>query len=594
MQRILILMLFIPLRFFAQNVDWKTDFERSDEKATPRYASTTEFCRRLDEASGEAFFTSFGKSARGRDLPLMIVDRDGLTDPQKIRDAGRIIVMIQACIHPGESEGKDAGLMLLRDMLIRKQQIGLLEHVSLLFIPIFNVDGHERFGPYNRINQNGPEEMGWRVTASNLNLNRDYLKADTPEMQAWLLLFNHWLPEFFIDTHTTDGADYQYVLTYQMNSLGDMETGLTTWTNTFFLPGFTKSLDNKGIPVFPYVEFRNWHDPKSGLRTGVAPPMLSQGYTSQRNRPGLLLETHMLKPYGQRVHATYQCLFTSLKILNTEFRELRQLVEKADRYTAGQEFREIPFPVQYETSSTDSIMVDFLGIHYETRKSDLTGRTWFDYGTGKETFRIPFFNTVKPVITIKLPEAYLVPPEWNVIIERMEVHGIRIQRLQRDTVLHVSCYRFLQPKWRQGPYEGRHPLSGIEYTEETAEQLFPAGSALIRMDQPAARIIAYMLEPKGSGSFLSWGFFDAIFEQKEYAEQYVLEKMAESMLKKDPALRKEFEAKKVSDPGFAQDSDAILNWFYTKTPYWDQEKNHYPVGRIFDAAAVDGLPVTGP
>jgi len=176
---------------------------------------------------------------------------------------------VQACIHPGESEGKDAMLMLLRDMVIDKKNTHLLDHISILFIPVFNVDGHERFGPYNRINQNGPKEMGWRVTANNLNLNRDFLKAETPEMKAWLKMFNKWLPDFFIDTHTTDGADYQYVLTYLMEIFGNMDDGLTNWCKNRFLPDMTGKMESRGFPVFPYIGFRDWHNPKAASNQGL-------------------------------------------------------------------------------------------------------------------------------------------------------------------------------------------------------------------------------------------------------------------------------------------------------------------------------------
>jgi hypothetical protein len=584
-------MAFIIISFpgFSQNRDWSTFYEKSGKKETPRYNETVDFCKRMAAASSQVHFTSFGKTARGLDLPLLIIDKQGMTDPAMIKRSGNLILLIQACIHPGESEGKDAGLMLIRDLVIENKYPGLLDHVSILFIPILNVDGHERFGSYNRINQNGPEQMGWRVNANNLNLNRDYVKAETPEIQAWLKLFNAWMPDFFIDTHTTDGADYQYVLTYQMNYLGNMDKGLTSWMNDNFLKDLSAGMVKSGQPMFPYVEFRNWHDPQSGLEMGVAPPMLSQGYTGERNRPGLLIETHMLKPYDQRVSATYECLLISLQILNKNGADLISRIKKADEFVSSPEFRKTEFPLQYETMKTDSSLVDFLGITYQQKKSELTGGNWFDYGTQKTTFHIPFFNKVRPTVTVKLPQAYIIPVEWKTVIDRMELHGAKIIRLIKDTTIQVSCYRFANPKWRATPYEGRHSMTNIEYTESTEPWEFPAGSAIIVMNQPSGRIIADALEPKGNGSFLSWGFFDAIFEQKEYAENYVMEKMASKMLAEDPGLRKEFEQKKEADTIFAKDQDAILNWFYMKTPYWDKSKNLYPVGRIMDPLLVKSL-----
>ena len=585
----LIVFLVISFSGFSQKQDWTTYYEKSGKNETPRYQETVKFCKRLADASSLIHYTSFGKTARGRNLPLLIIDKKGLTEPDEIKKSGRMILLVQACIHPGECEGKDAGLMLIRDLVIEKKYPSILDHISILFIPIFNVDGHERFGPYNRINQNGPEQMGWRVNANNLNLNRDYLKADTPEMQAWLKLFNKWLPDFFIDTHTTDGADYQYVLTYLMNNLGDMDKGLTSWMNNNFLKDLSARMEKSGIPVFPYIEFRNWDSPKSGLKTGVSPPMLSQGYTGQRNRPGLLIETHMLKPYDQRVAATYECLRITLEILSGESLDLISLVNKADEFVSGPEFRKTDYPLQFETVRNDSTMVDFKGIEYQQKKSEVTGGSWFEYGTQKTIFSIPFFNKVRPLVSVKLPEAYIIPGEWCTVIERLELHGVRIVRLKKDTVLQVQCYRFINPKWRMNPYEGHHIMTNIEYTESIEQLNFPEGSAIISMDQPSARVIADALEPKGNGSFVSWGFFDAVFEQKEYAENYVMEKLASKMLADDPELKKEFEQKKTADTVFAKDQDAILNWFFSKTPYWDKQNNLYPVGRIFDTDLVKTL-----
>jgi len=582
--------IFVLLSFtsIAQVDEWATFYELSGNKETPRYRETMDYCKRLEMNSKWVHLTSFGKSGEGRNLPLMIIDNRGLTDPTAIKASGKLVLLIQACIHPGECEGKDAGLMLIRDIVIHKKFPGLLDHISILFIPIFNVDGHERFGPYNRINQNGPREMGWRVSANNLNLNRDYLKADSPEMQAWLKMFNDWMPDFFIDSHTTDGADYQYVLTYQMELYGDMDPGLTEWSKNIFLTDWSTQLEEAGFPVFPYIEFRNWHDPESGIEFSVGPPMLSQVYTSLRNRPGLLLETHMLKPYQQRVSATYEAMKVTLGILGKESGNLKRMIRQADENVAGMDFRNSPFPLRFETLS-DSTMVNFLGIDYKKLKSEITGEDYYQYGKTKSTFRIPVFNKTKPVSFARLPEAYIIPAEWKTVIERLELHGIKVKRLSKDTTLTITTWKFSNPKWQSNPFEGRHPLTAFESKEITVSRDFQAGSAIVDMAQPGAKIIVHLLEPKGNGSFLYWGLFDAIFEQKEYAENYIMEMMATKMLAEDPSLRTEFEKKKTGDTVFAKNPNSILNWFYSKTPYWDSHKDVYPIGKIFDRKCVDGL-----
>jgi len=594
----------------AQRFDWQTLYEKSGTLETPRYQETIDYCKQLAKGSKMVTYTTFGRSPQGRDLPLLILDKDGLSNPDDIHSAGRTLLLIQACIHAGECEGKDAGLMLIRDLAIADARpsfqdpatvthdqnsgipdriTGLLDHVSILFIPIFNVDGHERFGPFNRINQNGPREMGWRTTANNLNLNRDYLKADAPEMKAWLQMFNRWIPDFFIDSHTTDGADYQYVLTYLMEIYGDMDAGLTNWSENTFISQMQSHLNKSGYPVFPYVDFRNWHDPRSGLITGVTPPMLSQGYTALRNRPGLLLETHMLKPYRQRVESTYACMLTTIEILYKESDNLHKLIKAADQFVSSPKFLNAEFPLEFETSIADSSMVDFLGFDYTAEKSDLSGGAWFKYSNKNATFTLPYFSNARVVSSVKLPYAYVIPAEWNAVIDRLKIHGIKVWELSKDATITVRSYRFKNPAWQQNPYEGRHPMTHIECEEMEDTISFPAGSAVVEVMQQAGRIIPHILEPKGDGSYVYWGFFDAIFEQKEYGESYVIETMAREMMTKNPVLRQEFEAKKLADSTFAKNPQLILNWFYGKSPYADKRKMVYPVGKIYDAKLVESL-----
>ncbi|MFZ4707141.1 MAG: M14 family metallopeptidase [Bacteroidales bacterium] len=582
--------LFLFWTFFlsvkAQDTKFLTWFEKSGGKETPRYDKTVDYCKILDKASPMLTYTSFGKSPQGSDLPLLIADQDGLCDPTAIRKKGRIILLVQACIHAGEPDGKDAGLMLLRDIAFGGKS-ALLKNVSILFIPIFNVDGHERFGPYNRINQNGPKEMGWRVTAQNLNLNRDFMKADTPEMQAWLKLYNTWLPEFFVDCHVTDGADYQYKITYALETFGNMDKGLTDWTRDVFETQITKEMLAKGYPMLPYVEFRNWHDPRSGLVTGVAPPMISQGYTAIQNRPGLLIEAHMLKPYAIRVYATCEMLRVTIELLNKEGYSLREIEQKADQFTASPEFRKQEMPLRFTDSETDSTIVDFFGFEYTMEKSELTGGEWFKYDTTRPVvLKVPFFDSPKVTTRCMLPEAYIIPPEWSELTDKLILHGIKVKHLASSVNCLVESYKFSNTKWQQRPYEGHHGVT-FDCSPTIETRLYPEGSAVIDMNQRTAMVIAHFLEPKASDSFVSWGFFDAIFEQKEYSESYVMEVEARHLLTADPTLAVEFEKKKKEEPSFAKDPDEILNWFYSKTPYWDQHVNTYPVGRIMDRKVVE-------
>ena len=435
-----------------------TPYERAGGNVTPRYDETVAYCRVLADASPKVHFTSFGVSPRGRKLPLLIVDAKGRFTPEAARADGNVILLVEACIHAGECCGKDAGLMWIRDFTVGGR-FALPHGVTILFIPIFNVDGHERFGPYNRANQNGPEEMGWRTTAQNLNLNRDFLKADAPEMRAWLKLFTTWMPDFFVDIHSTDGADYQYPVTYGLAIHGNMAPSITAWTKDY-LERTEIHMAAAGHPMCPYVTFRSWHDPRSGMVLGVAGPRYSQGYAAVQNRPGLLVETHMLKPYPVRVEATRVLLERTLAHLAEERKSLGRAVAAADAFTASEAFRKAPFAMSYRNTD-QATKRRFLGVEYEVVKSDLTGGEWVKYSDRPATFEIDYYDEVVPDVTVKLPQAYLVPPEWTGVIERLALHGVEMRPLPTPQRIEVRSYRILNPRfeaerpWHTLPYEGR-------------------------------------------------------------------------------------------------------------------------------------------
>jgi len=574
----------------AQQDQWITTFEVSRGKRTADYGEVIDYCRRLAEASPMVTYDLIGKSAAGYDIPVVIINRTGLSRPGEVRASGDLVMLIEGGIHPGEAEGTDAILMLMRDIAITGEHESLLDNITFLFIPVFNVDGLNRMSPYNRINQNGPEEMGWRANSQNLNLNRDFLKADTPEMHAWLRMFSTWLPDFFIDCHTTDGADYQYVLTYIMETFGTMDPMLDRWQEKEFIPYVQGRMDVEGFLMNPYVSFRRWHDPQSGLRSGPAPPRLSQGYTAIQNRPGMLIETHMLKPHKLRTEATYALILASAEFLNINPEKLGVIIRTADANTADPSFRDRPFPVSWTRDDTDSVMVEFKGVEYDIVKSDLTGGNWYRYHPDRPvTYELPWFNSSIPSVTADLPEAYIIPQQWYEVIYRLAIHGVEIRYLLEDTDLRVEQYRFKEPRWSRGPSEGRFAINDIEYETFRDTITYRKGSAVVDMNQRTARVIANILEPAAPDSYVRWGFFNAIFEQKEYSETYVMESLAREMLASDPELAAEFERMKADDPDLAGSQWGMLNWFYSKTPYWDEQKNLYPVGKIIERQDVENL-----
>lgn len=554
-----------------------TPFEDHGRNYTPTYEETVTWCRDLAAASPLLEYTTFGTSPQSRELPLIIASGPGAFEPAAAHAQGPVL-LVQACIHAGESCGKDAGMLLLRDLAEDEDLAArLVDKVTLLFIPIFNVDGHERRGPYNRINQNGPEQMGWRVTAQNLNLNRDYLKADTPEMRAWLELWNAWTPDFFIDIHSTDGADYQYAVTYSVETGGNMDPGLTELVRRYEGDMRTE-MAAAGWPITRYVAFRDWHDPRSGLVAWAAGPRFSQGYTAVRNRPGLLIETHMLKDYATRVEGAGRMVRETMAWLSEHAGELTAANGAADERTASPEFRKQSFGLTFKATDQHHT-VDFLGVAYEEVTSEVTGGKWNRFSGEPVTMKLEYYDTLAPDKTVQLPAAYIIPPQWTAVLDRLRLHGAQMRFLMEPTRVEVEGYRFVDPKWQEKPYEGHHPVD-FKLEKFTAAREFPAGSAVVPMDQPAARAIAHLLEPLGPDSLVRWGFFDAVFARVEYVESYVIEQMIPRMLAENPGLADELEAAKAADPDFAGNPGAIRDWFYQRTPYFDREYLVYPVGRV--------------
>jgi murein tripeptide amidase MpaA len=568
----------------AARTDFSTEFERSGGTRTSTYAETIDVIQRLDRASKWIRVESFGKSGEGRELPVVIVDTGGRFTPESARRAGNAVVLVQAGIHAGEIDGKDAGLLLVREIAIERSLAHLLDHVTLLFIPIFNADGHERTSPFNRANQAGPENPGFRANASNLNLNRDFMKADSPEMRGWLALFDRWKPDLVIDCHVTDGADYRHVVTYIMEVWQYSDVGVAAWSRERFLRPLEQRMRESGFPLAPYCEFRVSHDPTSGIRSWASTPRFTTGYAAVRNRPALLIETHMFKEFAVRVQGTRAMLIHALGIVNADPRGLQAVVAAADARAASAAFRREPMPVTLDVSYQDSVMIDFEGVDFAAEKSDVTGGVWYRYGTAAVDYRIPYFHTQRVVRAASLPEAYLIPPQWTQVIDRLERHGVRLCRLDTPAALAVESIRFAGVSWRATPFEGRHPLT---YTTERFEETrsFPAGTVVVDMAQPGARVAAHLLEPDAPDALVQWGFFDPIFEEKEYIESYVLEAKIREMLSADLALATAFAEAKL-DTTFAQDPERIRRWFYERSPYAERRTGVYPVGLVRHRAAV--------
>ncbi len=556
--------------------DWRTDFEKSNGLETPTYEQTVRYIRRLEKGSPWVRLSHFGQTPEGRPMPLVVVDKSGKFSPSSARALRKAVVLVQAGIHAGEIDGKDAGLMLVRDMVIHRQHAELLDRIVLVFIPILNVDGHERRSAFNRINQNGPKEMGWRVTAQNLNLNRDYMKADAPEMRAWLKLFHMWKPDLFVDCHVTDGADYRHVVTYAMDVTQNVAEPVRSWSRTEYLPELTKRMKSSGFPVSPYVWPVDDRNISKGIIGGTAPPRFATAYATICNRPALLIETHMMKDYRTRVMGTYAALLHTLEIVYDRCQELQRVVEESDEQTAGMMGRTLA--VRFEqTDRSDTI--DFSGYNYLLEPSAISNDDWVVWENVPIDYSLPYYNYVRDTDTAVVPYAFAVPRAWTTVMDVLRVHGVETRTVGRSVAIDVASYRFRRPVWATKPFEGRITVE-MDSEPIRERRTLNRDDYLIIMDQPLNRVIMHLLEPGSPDSFVRWGFFNAIFEQKEYGEAYILEKMARDMIATNPDLEREFLEAVGADTALARDSYQRLNWFYQRSPYWDKTVCVYPISKI--------------
>ncbi len=556
---------------------WITPSERTGLADTPNYDETIAYLKKLAAASRLISLQEFGRSAQGRPLYVVVAAMNRAFTDEAARKTGRPTLLAQAGIHAGEIDGKDAGLMLLRDIALRGKA-SLLDHANFLFVPIFNVDGHERSSESNRPNQRGPIHQGWRTTAQNLNLNRDYMKADTPEMQAMLTLIHQWSPALYLDLHVTDGMDYQYDFTFGYHG----DTGVPAWSphigawlNETYRPAVESALKAAGhIPGELVFELDD-RDPRKGLSSGATMPRFSHAYGDLRHLPSILVKNHSLKPYRQRVLGTYVLLEASLRTLGAAGKELQRAT------VADQTARLASIPMNWGDGGGGQITRDFLRIDYETFVSPASGGTEIRWlGTPKVYPALPV-TLNKPDVQLRRPKAYWVPVTKAEVIACLKRHGVRMETLPASRTMTVEMYRLVNPRPQPSsgvhPFEGRHTLTtGVK--AETRVESFPAGSVRVPTDQSLGDLAVALLEPESKDSLLAWGFFLEILQRTEYIEGYVVAPLAERMLAADPKLKADFETKLAADPKFAASPAARLRWFYERSPYYDDRYLLYPVG----------------
>jgi hypothetical protein len=579
-----------PARRTPAHPDLGTTAEATDWRATGRHDEAVRLCHDLARAEpARVRCITYGETPEHRPLVAVVASADGTLTPAAAARERRPVILVQAGIHAGEIEGKDAGFVLLRELLAGAAAPGALAAVTLVFVPVVNPDGHERWGANHRPNQRGPEEMGFRTTALNLNLNRDYVKADAPEMVALLGLLGDWDPVVYVDLHTTDGAKFQHDVAVIVGPLVARGDGLDVAAAALSAALQRKLAAGGHLPLPFYPSFEEDDDPLSGFRTGDPPARFSHAYAAIRNRLGILVETHSWRTYRERAAASHDAVAALLELAVSEGAGWRAACDRAD--AAARRLGGADVALLSQATDDSERAIDFLGYAYRREPSPISGGTWIEYDEARpEVWKVPLRERVAPTLVVAAPRAgYLVPaPYAERVRALLAVH--RVWSAPVGAAVTVDGQVFRATRVDPGAiYEGRTPVR-LQGGWQAERVELVAGALWVPIDQPGARVVLHLMEPLGPDSLAGWGVFNAWFEQKEYLEAYVTEAFARELLVRDPAVKAEFERRLAEDAAFAGDPRARLAFFARRHPSWDTRKDRLPIVKL--DVAPPGVPAT--
>jgi hypothetical protein len=557
-----------------------TPFELSkDKNYTATYSEVMAYYQKLSKHYPQMRLINYGTTDIGKSLTLVVLSRDKVFDPKLIKKQNKRVLLINNGIHPGEPEGIDASMMLTRDLLKKN---ALPKNVVICIIAVYNIDGCLNRG-LSRINQNGPRAYGFRGNYRNLDLNRDFIKADSKNALAFEQILNTWNPEVFLDNHTSDGADYQYVMTLIETQKDKQNSILADYTSKTLSPELYKRMKISGYEMTPYVESEE-KSPDNGIVSYLETPRYATGYTSQHNIISYITETHMLKPFDKRVYATYDFMQNLIDIYERDAKLIGELKHKADEQVSQQQTFALNWDV--DKDHVDSLIFKGYTAGYKT--SEVSGLPRLYYDRSKPyTKTIKYFDNYKATITAEKPLAYVIPQAWGKVIELFKLNNIAMRQLSRDTTLDLQMYYIADYKTPQRPYEGHYLHSNVKLTPVDMSVKFYAGDYVVYTNQALNRYIVETLEPQGVDSFFAWNFFDSVLGEKEYFSDYVFEDVAADLLKKDPELKKKLDDEKLKDPKLAASAGAQLNFVYRNSPYFEKTYLRYPVGRLLTATKLD-------
>ena len=550
-----------------KDLDFTTVFETSNGTETATYQQTIQFYKDLAQTYVEIEIDSIGTTDSGKPLHFVTLN-------PKQSDKNTISLLINNGIHPGESDGIDATMLLFRDIANGKTEAP--KHTKLVTIPIYNVGGSLNRNSTTRTNQNGPKSYGFRGNARNYDLNRDFIKCDTENAKSFTQLFHLVNPEVFIDSHVSNGADYQYTLTHlftQHNKLGGKQGD---YLHHKLMPNLEQKLQDTNWDITPYVNVYN-RIPDNGFSQFMDYPRYSTGYTTLYNTLGLMVETHMLKPYKQRVLGTYELMKSLIELSETDYKNIIQLKKEQQSFYTNV----TSYALDWQIDTTKTSTLNFKGFEGKYIDSEITGKQRLKYNTNKPfTKEVSYKNYFKPKLEVAIPQAYIIPKGWHDVIQLLKMNAIEIETLQKDSIINVEAYKIKSYKTRTSPYEGHYQHYQTEVVKNTKTLTFKTGDYIVNTNQKGIRYLLETLEPQAPDSFFNWNFFDTILQQKEGFSAYVWEDKALELLNKNPKLKTEFELKKATDTNFSESSYRQLDWLHKQSSNYEKAHLNYPIYRI--------------
>ncbi|MFK7748356.1 MAG: M14 family metallopeptidase [Kordia sp.] len=554
--------------------DFTTIFEKSGGTQTPTYAEVISYYTALAETYTEIHLETIGNTDAGKSLHLVTYNPDGKFDFENIRTE-KTILLVNNGIHPGESDGIDATMMLMRDLASGKKEAP--KNVVIAAIPVYNVGGSLNRNSGTRANQNGPEAYGFRGNAQNYDLNRDFIKSDTRNAKAFAAIFHKVQPDVFVDNHVSNGADYQYTLTHlftQHNKLGH-EAG--HFLHNTMMPDLEATLLKNDWDITPYVNVFG-RTPESGFSQFMDSPRYSTGYTTLFNTLGLMVETHMLKPYKQRVEGTYALMDALIENIDTKHHSDIKLIRKK---THESFVNAKTYPVQWKSDREQKSTLNFKGFEGNFVESEVTGQKRLKYDSSKPfTKEVDYYNYFKATKEVAVPKAYIIPQGWHNIIDLLKLNNVVMNRIENDTVINVEVYHIKDFKTYTNPYEGHYTHYNTEVSKSVQKIGFKQGDFIVNTNQVAFRYLLETLEPEAVDSFFNWNFFDTILQQKEGFSAYVFEDEAKELLAQHPEWKAEFDALKATDKEFLESASQQLRWIYKKSNHYEKAHLRYPIFRI--------------